>query len=95
MGGSLTGAAINVLTPMPDRTSALALARSLLEARLAACVSVGAPVESLYHWRGQIETTRNGAGDPGRGEDARESRRRGREPDSLTTRCRRAGLAPS
>ena len=25
-------------------------------ARLAACVSVGAPVDSLYHWRGQIET---------------------------------------
>ena len=24
--------------------------------RLAACVNVGAPVESMYHWRGQIET---------------------------------------
>ena len=52
----MTGAAIIVLTQMPDRESALALARSLLEARLAACVSIGAPVESLYHWRGQIET---------------------------------------
>ena len=52
----MTGAAIIVLTQMPDKASALALARSLLEARLAACVSVGAPVESLYHWRGQIET---------------------------------------
>ena len=28
----------------------------LVEPRLAACVSVGAPVESLYHWRGEIET---------------------------------------
>jgi len=59
MGRSLTGAAIKVLRPMPDSASALALARSLLEALLAACVSVGATVGSLYHWRGQIETTRN------------------------------------
>ncbi len=34
----------------------MALARELLEAKIAACVSVGAPVDSLYHWRGQIET---------------------------------------
>jgi periplasmic divalent cation tolerance protein len=52
----LAGAAMIVLTQMPDRASALALARTLLDARLAACVSVGAPVESLYHWRGKIET---------------------------------------
>ena len=49
-------AAILVLTQLPDRASAQALARALVEARLAACVSVGAPVESLYHWRGEIET---------------------------------------
>jgi periplasmic divalent cation tolerance protein len=54
----LTGAAILVLTHMPDRASADALARSLVAARLAACVSIGAPVESLYHWRGEIETAR-------------------------------------
>ena len=53
----MVGAAILVLTQMPDRASAQALARTLVEAHLAACVSVGAPVESLYHWRGQIETT--------------------------------------
>lgn len=52
----MTGSAIIVFTQMPDRTSALDLARSLLEARLAACVSIGSPGESLYHWRGQIET---------------------------------------
>jgi periplasmic divalent cation tolerance protein len=51
----LPRAAILVLTQMPDRTSAEALARALLEARLAACVSIGATVGSLYHWRGQIE----------------------------------------
>jgi periplasmic divalent cation tolerance protein len=52
----LAGAAILVVTQLPDRASALTLARSLVESRLAACVSVGAPVESLYHWRGKIET---------------------------------------
>jgi periplasmic divalent cation tolerance protein len=52
----LAGAAILILTQMPDRASAQSLARSLVEARLAACVSIGAPVESLYHWQGQIET---------------------------------------
>jgi periplasmic divalent cation tolerance protein len=40
---------------MPERAAAEALARELLAARLAACVHVGAPVRSLYHWRGQIE----------------------------------------
>ena len=52
----MADAAILVLTQMPDRTSAQALARALVEGRLAACVSVGASAESLYHWRGQIET---------------------------------------
>jgi periplasmic divalent cation tolerance protein len=51
----LAGAAILVLTQMPDLAAARSLARSLVEARLAACVSVGAPVESLYHWQGKIE----------------------------------------
>ncbi|MEO8484723.1 MAG: divalent-cation tolerance protein CutA [Betaproteobacteria bacterium] len=32
------------------------MARELVEARLAACVQIGAPVESLYHWRGRVET---------------------------------------
>jgi periplasmic divalent cation tolerance protein len=51
----LPRAALLVLTQMPDRGSAEALARVLLDERLAACVSIGAAVESLYHWRGQIE----------------------------------------
>jgi periplasmic divalent cation tolerance protein len=52
----LPSAAILVLTQMPDRATAEALARALVELRLAACVSIGATVQSLYHWRGQIET---------------------------------------
>ena len=51
-------AAILVLTALPDRDSALSLARALVTARLAACVNVGASVESMYHWQGQFETAR-------------------------------------
>jgi periplasmic divalent cation tolerance protein len=47
-----------VLTQVPDRAAAEALAQVLIETRLAACVSIGAPVDSLYHWRGQIETAK-------------------------------------
>ena len=47
---------ILVLTQLPDRAAAETLARVLVETRLAACVSIGAPVDSLYHWRGEIET---------------------------------------
>jgi periplasmic divalent cation tolerance protein len=56
MEDSLAEAAIVVLTNLPDRETAQALARVLVEGRLAACVNIGATVESIYHWRGQIET---------------------------------------
>ena len=52
----MADAAILVLTSLPDQEAARTLARSLLTGRLAACVNIGAPVESMYHWRGQIET---------------------------------------
>jgi len=45
-----------VLTTVPERAIAEALARELLAARLAACIHIGATVRSLYHWQGQIET---------------------------------------
>ena len=48
--------AILVLTTVPDRAGAEALARGLLTARLAACIQIGTVVQSLYHWRGEIET---------------------------------------
>lgn len=47
---------ILVLTTLPDAESARTLARALVEDRLAACVTIGAPVESMYHWQGAIET---------------------------------------
>ena len=49
-------AVILVLTTLPDRDTALQLADALVRGRLAACVSIGAPVQSIYHWRARIET---------------------------------------
>lgn len=54
----MADAAILVLTSFPDHAAASALARALVTGRLAACVTVGAPVESMYHWQGEIETAR-------------------------------------
>lgn len=45
-----------ILTQLPDETSARLLASSLIKARLAACVSVMAPCQSVYRWQGSIET---------------------------------------
>jgi len=52
----LADPAIIVITHVPDRALAKDLARVLLEQRLAACVNIGSPVESIYHWRDRIET---------------------------------------
>jgi periplasmic divalent cation tolerance protein len=52
----LPDAAVLVLTSLPDREAAHRLARALVTGRLAACVNIGTPVESMYHWQGQIET---------------------------------------
>jgi len=45
---------ILVLTNLPDRASAEKLATLLIEQRLAACVNVLAPCDSVYRWRGEI-----------------------------------------
>src|SRR3954471_14410177 len=55
MEHSLPRTAILVLTQLPDRASAQVLAKALIESRLAACVSIGALSDSLYHWRGETE----------------------------------------
>ena len=44
-----------VLTTVPDDDRADALARTLVEERLAACVNVHGPMRSTYRWKGQIE----------------------------------------
>jgi periplasmic divalent cation tolerance protein len=45
-----------VLTNLPSREAGLALARALVERRLAACVNVLAECTSVYRWEGEIET---------------------------------------
>ncbi len=45
-----------VLTNLPDADHARTLAAQLVEARLAACVSILAPCTSVYRWQGAIES---------------------------------------
>jgi len=44
-----------VMSSLPDRAAAQQLARTLIDRRLAACVSVLAPCTSVYRWRGTVE----------------------------------------
>lgn len=46
---------IVVLTNLPDRESALKLADTLIEQRLAACVNVHSGCTSVYRWQGKLE----------------------------------------
>jgi periplasmic divalent cation tolerance protein len=55
-GNPATHSSILILTTLPERGAAEALARELLATRLAACIQIGATAQSLYHWRGEIET---------------------------------------
>jgi periplasmic divalent cation tolerance protein len=48
--------ALLVLTNLPDRPAAEALASALVEQRLAACVNILAPCRSVYRWQGVVET---------------------------------------
>mgnify|MGYP006322893105 FL=1 len=47
--------ALLVFTNLPDVESARALATTLVEQRVAACVSVLAPCQSIYRWEGKLE----------------------------------------
>jgi periplasmic divalent cation tolerance protein len=47
---------IVVLTNLPDRASALSLARHLVQDKLAACVNVLEGCTSVYAWESKIET---------------------------------------
>ncbi|ARO88995.1 divalent-cation tolerance protein CutA [Nitrosospira lacus] len=47
---------ILIVTNLPDRERAMALAHRLIEERLAACVNVMADCTSVYHWQGKSET---------------------------------------
>lgn len=43
------------MTTTDSLEAARALARSAVEARLAACAQVSGPIESVYRWEGRIE----------------------------------------
>jgi periplasmic divalent cation tolerance protein len=45
-----------VLTTLPADADGAGFARNLVEERLAACVNLSAPMESIYRWEGTIET---------------------------------------
>lgn len=47
--------ALLVITNLPDAEAAEDLARALVEARVAACVNVLAPCQSVYRWQGAVE----------------------------------------
>lgn len=45
-----------VFTNLPDRASALRLAKTLVEERVAACVNVLGECQSIYRWQGKMES---------------------------------------
>lgn len=47
--------ALLVLTNVPNLECAQLIARTLVDARLAACVNLLPAVQSIYRWQGQIE----------------------------------------
>ncbi len=49
---------VQTLTTTPSRTTARRIARTLVDRRLAACVQIVGPIESIYRWRGRVETAR-------------------------------------
>ena len=53
--GAMTDVVL-VLTTWPGDADADAMARSLVETKLAACVAVGPPVRSTYRWQGAVES---------------------------------------
>lgn len=46
---------VQLLTTLQSREDALALARTVVEARVAACVQVLGPITSVYRWEGRLE----------------------------------------
>jgi len=61
-GSGLTGesmmAFIQVMTATETKEQAQTIARHLVEGKLAACVQITGPMESIYRWKGKVETSR-------------------------------------
>ncbi len=50
------GEYVQVQTAVPSRDEGMRIARSAVEARLAACVQVIGPMTSTYWWKGAVQT---------------------------------------
>jgi len=49
---------LQVITTTEKTEDAEAIARQLVERRLAACVQIVGPITSVYRWQGEVETAR-------------------------------------
>ena|SRR5579864_2388645 len=47
---------LQIVATTPTREDAVRISAALLEAKLAACVQIGGPIESRYWWQGRIES---------------------------------------
>ncbi len=47
---------IEIVTTCPNKSTAEKIGRILVEKRLAACAQLSEKVESIYRWKGEIET---------------------------------------
>ena len=45
-----------VLSTFPDRATAQRIAEELVHGRFAACANVASAVDSIYRWKGEVET---------------------------------------
>ena len=52
----MTNDVVLILTTVADDSDPEALARTLVEERLAACVNVSAPMRSLYRWQDAVHS---------------------------------------
>ncbi|MEM9409861.1 MAG: divalent-cation tolerance protein CutA [Planctomycetota bacterium] len=48
---------IIITTTSDDKATLVRIADQLITRKLAACVQIGGPVESRYHWNGKIESS--------------------------------------
>ena len=49
---------IQVMTTTETKEQAEAIARHLVEEKLAACVQITGPIESIYRWKGNVEISK-------------------------------------
>jgi periplasmic divalent cation tolerance protein len=54
---SATSGFVFLYTTLPDEAAARAIAADLVQAKLAACVNIYAPMTSVYEWEGKLETS--------------------------------------